>query len=96
VTLEAYDILKQQRNISRSLSAISSSETQYNAINSYFMVHFVYRLNIFGGGDRGRGQGGPGGFRGPGGMPPAGGYGAPPAGFRPGGMGGGMGGGMRR
>ncbi|MDR0977271.1 MAG: outer membrane beta-barrel protein [Prevotellaceae bacterium] len=95
VTLEAYDILKQQLNISNQYNNGVKTTTQYNAINNYFMVHFVYRLNIFGGGGRGQ-QDGPGGFRGPGGTPPTGGYGAPPAGFRPGGMGGGMGGGMRR
>jgi hypothetical protein len=87
VTLEAYDILRQQSNISRQMTAYSRSVSEYNAINSYFMVHFVYRLNIFGGGGGGQqGMGrGPGG---PGGMPPMGGYGAPPGGFGGGGGGG--------
>jgi hypothetical protein len=48
VSVEAYDILKRQSNLSRSFSATSRNITEYNAINSYLMVHFVYRLNIFG------------------------------------------------
>ena len=69
VSFEMYDILKQQSNISRSLSASGRSVYEYNGVNSYCMLHFIYRLNIFGnkaaregmrGGDR-RGFGGPGG-----------------------------------
>lgn len=48
VSLELYDILKQQSNISRSLTADGRSVSEYNGINSYCMVHFIYRLNIFG------------------------------------------------
>ena len=48
VSFEMYDILKQQSNISRSLTADVRSVTEYNSINSYCMVHFIYRLNIFG------------------------------------------------
>ncbi|MGL4851113.1 MAG: TonB-dependent receptor [Phocaeicola sp.] len=48
VSFEMYDILKQQSNITRSLTADMRTVTQYNAINSYCMVHFIYRLNIFG------------------------------------------------
>ena len=73
VSFEVYDILRQQSNISRSLSADMRSVSEYNGINSYCMVHFIYRLNIFGSKaarekmmNRGRrGFGGPG--RGPGG-----------------------------
>lgn len=73
VSFEMYDILKQQSNISRSLTADVRSVSQYNGINSYCMLHFIYRLNIFGnkearqgmGGRRGPGgPGGPGGHRG--------------------------------
>ena len=48
ISFEMYDILKQQSNVSRSLSADMPSVTEYNSINSYCMVHFIYRLNIFG------------------------------------------------
>lgn len=44
-----FDILKQQSNISRSLTASGRSVYEYNGVNSYCMFHFIYRLNIFGG-----------------------------------------------
>ena len=70
VSFEMYDILKQQSNISRSLTASMRSVSEYNGINSYCMLHFIYRLNVFGGkgareGMERRGPGG--GGRGPGG-----------------------------
>lgn len=73
VSFEVYDILRQQSNISRSLSADMRSVSEYNGINSYCMVHFIYRLNTFGSkaarekmmNSGRRGFGGPG--RGPGG-----------------------------
>jgi len=49
ISFEMYDILKQQSNISRSLTASGRSVYSYNGVNSYCMVHFIYRLNIFGG-----------------------------------------------
>lgn len=64
-----YDILKQQTNFSRSTSETQISDTEYNTLGSYFMVHFVYRFNTLGGkaaGRRGPGMG-PGGGRGHGG-----------------------------
>lgn len=42
VSFEVYDILRQQSNISRSLSADMRSVSEYNGINSYCMVHFIY------------------------------------------------------
>lgn len=67
ISLEWYDILRKQSNITRSLTADGRSVSEYNGVNSYFMVHFVYRLNIFGGKNaRAEGRGGPGG---PGGRP---------------------------
>ena len=84
VSLQLYDILHQQSTISQTLSAAMNSETEYNAITSYGMLHVIYRLNLFGGG---AGFGGPRGGRGPGGP----GFG----GGRPGGGGGGFGGGPR-
>ncbi len=75
VSVEYYDILRQQSNISRSLSASMRSVSEYNGVNSYLLVHFIYRLNIFGSKSArdkmqssGRGFG-PGGHSGP---PPGG------------------------
>ena len=48
LSLQFYDILKRQSNISRSISAMSRSDTEYNAINSYAMLHVIYRMNLFG------------------------------------------------
>ena len=93
VSVQFYDILGQQSNISRNVTALSRSDSWNDAINSYFMVHVIYKLNLFngthanGGGNervsRG-GEGGRGGFGGPGGGGPGGGpgYGS---GGRPGG-----------
>ncbi|AGB28900.1 hypothetical protein Prede_1594 [Prevotella dentalis DSM 3688] len=80
VMLQFYDLLHNQSNLSRTVSAQQRSDTEYNSINSYVMLRVNYRLNVFGGknarhdmhgpdmgpgGRRGRG-GGPGG--GPGGF----------------------------
>ena len=65
IMLQFYDILRQQSTFSRAISATSRTDTEYNAINSYAMLHVVYRLNLFGG--KQARQGGPGGrpdFRG--------------------------------
>lgn len=75
VSFEVYDILKQQSNISRSLTADMRSVSEYNGVNSYCMLRFSYRLNIFGNKEA-RGnmrQGGfdGGGHRGPRGGGPA-------------------------
>lgn len=76
VSLQFYDILRQQSNISRSLDATMRSDSWSNAINSYFMVHFIYKLNIFGGksGERAKESGNQ--YRGFG-RPPGGGSGRP-------------------
>lgn len=65
IMLQFYDLLRQQSTFSRAISATSRTDTEYNAINSYAMLHVVYRLNLFGG--KQARQGGPGGrpdFRG--------------------------------
>lgn len=95
VSLQWNDILQNRSNISRTIDAYQSSDSRYNAIYSYGMLHIIYKLNIFG-----KGANGPGGFGGfgafggnmsmrpgSGGMRPGGGGGMRPAG--------GMGGGMR-
>lgn len=91
VSLQWYDILREQSNFSRSLNAYQRSDTEYNAINSYIMLHAIYRINLFGGKnarrpDRGNGPRveGERGFNGP---PPGGNLGG--AERRPDGFGGG-------
>ena len=86
VSLQLYDILHQQSTFSRTITAMSRNDVEYNAITSYGMLHVIYRLNIFGGGG-GFGFGGPRGGRG--GNGPRGGFGGGPRG------GGGFGGGPR-
>lgn len=82
ISLQFYDILGQQKNVNRNITATGHSDTYNNNINSYFMIHFIYRLNLIGdrdtrremffggsrGGDRPEGMGGPGmrGMGGPG------------------------------
>ncbi len=62
IMLQFYDLLRQQSTFSRAISATSRTDTEYNAINSYAMLHVVYRLNLFGGKEARKG-----GFNGPGG-----------------------------
>lgn len=70
-TLQFYDLLKQQSNISRTINSMMRSDTEYNSINNYIMLHAIYKINLFGGKEAreqmrsSRGQGGPG-------MPPPG------------------------
>lgn len=49
VALNFYDILGQQSNYDRWVNATGRSDTRYNSINSYAMLHVRYRLNMFGG-----------------------------------------------
>jgi hypothetical protein len=78
VTLQWYDILREKENISRSITATQRSDSWTNAINSYVMVHFIYKLNLLGsksaraelggmgfGGSHPGHPGGRGGFGGP-------------------------------
>lgn len=65
VSVQCFDILKQRSSISRNISATMRTDTWTNAIHSYFMVHFIYRLNVFGNKEaRQEGFGGFGGGRG--------------------------------
>lgn len=86
VSLQFYDILKQQSNISRSITAFGRSDSEYNKISSYAMLHVIYRMNLFGGKEARRemrrGPGGPDG-------PRPGGPGMRGGGFGRGGFGGG-------
>ena len=105
LSLQFYDILHQQSNFSRTISAMSRTDNEYNAITSYAMLHLIYRINLFGtrearrGMRMGMGMGmGMGGFGG--GMPMGGGNnrggnrGGNRGSNRGGGFGGGFGGGM--
>lgn len=49
VALEWNDILQERSNISRTINAMMSSDSRYNAIYSYGMLRVIYKLNIFGG-----------------------------------------------
>jgi hypothetical protein len=73
--LKIYDILQDRSNISYSANATATTYSEYNTLNSYFMLHFIYRFSIFKGGasasDMRRGPG-PGGRGGMGGPPPGG------------------------
>lgn len=68
VSIQFYDILRNQSNVSRTISAAMRQDTEYNSIYSYCMVHFIYRLNLFGGKTAAgpANRRGPGGFGGPG------------------------------
>ncbi|PXV67333.1 outer membrane receptor protein involved in Fe transport [Dysgonomonas alginatilytica] len=50
IKFSIYDILHQKTNISQSLQTQSNSETITNVLESYFMVSFIYRFQIFKGG----------------------------------------------
>ena len=47
ISLKFHDILHRQSNVSRRVDAMQRSDSWTNAINSYAMLHFVYKLNIF-------------------------------------------------
>ncbi|MBQ4224650.1 MAG: TonB-dependent receptor [Prevotella sp.] len=100
VSLQLYDILHQQSSFSRVINSSMRSDTEYNTINSYAMLHVIYRFNAFGGKQARQGMmpgmgmppgGMPGGM--PGGGRPGGNGGGRPGGFGGGGFGGGFGGG---
>ncbi len=48
LSLQFYDILGQQSNFSRTISAMARTDNEYNSINSYVMFRASYRLNLFG------------------------------------------------
>lgn len=49
VMIQFYDLLHQQSTLSRALTAMARTDTEYNSINSYAMLHVIYRLNLIGG-----------------------------------------------
>jgi hypothetical protein len=50
IRFKIYDILQQRSNINRSVTSNYIRDTTTNTLTSYFMVHFIYRFNIFKGG----------------------------------------------
>ena len=66
LSLEWNDILREQSNISRSLTSSGRSVYTYNGVNSYGMVRVIYRLNIFGSKEAREKMMNRGGFGGPG------------------------------
>ena len=82
VSLQLFDILQQQSNISRVVEALYRRDSESNAIYSYGMLNLSYKFNNTGGKDSNKGKGAreygmPNGMMPPPGMP------APPAGMRP-------------
>jgi len=74
--LKIYDILQQRSNISYTTTSSYTRYSEYNTLNSYVMLHFIYRFSIFSGGasmSDMRREGPPGG--GGGGGRPGGGFG---------------------
>ena len=70
VSLQLYDILQQQSNISRVVDALYRRDSESNAIYSYCMLNISYKFNETAGKNNKKGEG-------------ARGYGMPPAGMTP-------------
>jgi hypothetical protein len=52
VSLQLYDILQQQSNISRVVEALYRRDSETNAIYSYCMLNLTYKFNNTGGNDK--------------------------------------------
>ena len=50
IRFKIYDILQERSNISRTVTANYTQDSEFNTLGSYFMVHFIYKFNIFKGG----------------------------------------------
>lgn len=57
VSLQWFDILRRQSSFRRQINATRRSDTEYNSINSYAMLHVIYKMNMFGGRSANRGLG---------------------------------------
>lgn len=62
LSLELYDILRRQTNISRTLTADLRSVAEYNGITNYAMLRFAYQFNAFGSKETRKQLQGPGAF----------------------------------
>lgn len=81
--LSVFDLLKQNRSITRTVSADYIEDLQTQVLTQYFMLTFTYRIKNFGKApaqnqERNFHRGGQPGMMGPGMMPPGGGMGRPP------------------
>lgn len=81
VSVQLFDILQQQSNISRVVEALYRRDSESNAIYSYGMLNLSYKFNNTGGDDKKGKAAREYGM--PGGMSPRPGMMAPPAGMRP-------------
>lgn len=54
VRIKFYDILRMQSNTFRTVSFDYTQDTETNMVGSYFIIHFVYRLNMMNGNSRHR------------------------------------------
>jgi hypothetical protein len=68
VSLQFYDVLNNKSSFTRNIDATGSTDSWSNSINSYVMLHVIYRFNAFGGKNARGGFGGPGGPGGRGGL----------------------------
>lgn len=79
ISVRAYDLLRQNSNIQRQITANYIEDVSTNSLGRYFMVSFAYKFNTFGKGNTPKPEGDfdapPGMRRGPGGPPPGGGPG---------------------
>ena len=82
VSLQLFDILQQQSNISRVVEALYRRDSESNAIYSYGMLNLSYKFNNTGGNEK-KGKGAREYGMPPAGMTPPAGMPAPPAGMRP-------------
>ena len=49
LSLQFYDLLQKQSSFSRTITAMMRNDVSYNSINSYAMLHLIYKINIMGG-----------------------------------------------
>ncbi len=56
VSLQAFDLLRNRSNISRTINATMRSDSRSNAVYSYVMFNFAYRFGKFGGKRGNRGE----------------------------------------
>ena len=54
ISLQWYDILRQQSNVSHLISATRRSDSWNNGIHSYGMLHFIYKFRHIGGKKKGK------------------------------------------
>ena len=72
VSVKAYDLLRQNSNISRNITANYIDDSSVNTLGRYFMVSFAYKFNTFGSGNQPADRNAPRWGDGPPGPPPGG------------------------